>query len=244
MSLILKCCFPLFAGLAFAVSSLNGAIVITEILYNASGADGSQEWVEIYNSGSSTVDVTGWKLNDEDANAGDWGTLSGSLAPGEVGIITEVPETDFKSAWSTAATATIFSLGIGNWGNLANGSPGSTNETLHIVDDLGNPVDWANYENPGGNSSTDWPDSANGESIYVLAGFFDQTSNDDGSNWALSSVGTDGAVTSTATANFEAGNIGSPGVVATAIPEAETSGLFLGLVVSAGLLYRRRRTRA
>lgn len=35
-----------------------------EIMYDASGTDTDHEWVEIYNAGTTSVDITGWKFND------------------------------------------------------------------------------------------------------------------------------------------------------------------------------------
>jgi len=45
-----------------ATASAN--VVISEFLYDAQGTDADQEFVEIYNSGSATVDLTKWKVND------------------------------------------------------------------------------------------------------------------------------------------------------------------------------------
>jgi hypothetical protein len=56
----------------------NAAVVISEIMYNPAGADGSNpvsEWVEIYNSGDAAVDISGWRLDDEDAPT--WARRSG-----------------------------------------------------------------------------------------------------------------------------------------------------------------------
>ena len=51
---------PIFA---FAAA---GDIVFTEIAYDLKGADEGHEWVEIYNTLSSEIDITGWKFNDGD----------------------------------------------------------------------------------------------------------------------------------------------------------------------------------
>ncbi len=40
------------------------SVLFTEIMYNPIGADTGREWVEIYNDGTTTVDLTGWKFGD------------------------------------------------------------------------------------------------------------------------------------------------------------------------------------
>jgi hypothetical protein len=63
------------AVLQFTVtsSSLRGDVIISEIMYNPSSKESFNpdenlvEWIEIYNSGDSPVDITGWFLQDEEA---------------------------------------------------------------------------------------------------------------------------------------------------------------------------------
>ena len=51
------------AFLVFAVPLLVSAqVVITEIMYDPSGADAGHEWIELYNPGASVVSLTKWKL--------------------------------------------------------------------------------------------------------------------------------------------------------------------------------------
>lgn len=45
-----------------------GQVVINEIMYDLPGADAGREWVEIFNSGSESVDLTGWKLTEAGVN--------------------------------------------------------------------------------------------------------------------------------------------------------------------------------
>lgn len=55
----------------FAASS---DVIVTEIMYNPSGSDGGHEWVELYNTSTESVTITGgsasgaWRLNDGSAN--------------------------------------------------------------------------------------------------------------------------------------------------------------------------------
>lgn len=224
--------------LSLATSALSANIIITEILYNPAGGDVPEpgvfayEWVEIHNSGSETVDLTGWMLRDEDGNSSNWGTLSGSLAPGGVGVITTSTSENFKASWSTAADAVIFT--VPGWGSLANNVSAPGNEVTQIQDESGTPVDIADYL-----TVDPWPTTGGSESIYLLQGFMTPEANDDGANWAVATLGVDGAINPVAGPdNFNTNTIASPGV----IPEPSTYAvIFLGLVGSAALIRRRRR---
>lgn len=221
--------------LSALLQPLVGQVLITEIMYNASGTDTGFEWVEIYNAGSTTVDVTGWKLSDEDDNNINWSQMTGTLAAGEVGIITQSSEVDFKASWPTATNAKIFTST--NWGSIANTVDAIDNEVLSILDGpegVGTEVDVANYM-----TIAPWPVGVNGSSIYLLPGFIDPVSNDDGSNWAASELGVHGAVNPLAGGTYAVGNIGSPGVVV--VPEPGTIAFFLGLLAFTGVMIRRRR---
>jgi hypothetical protein len=52
----------LFAPKVFAESSL----IINEIMYDLPGTDATHEWIELFNAGSSEIDLTDWKFNDGD----------------------------------------------------------------------------------------------------------------------------------------------------------------------------------
>lgn len=67
----------LCAAFLFAFSA-KAALVINEINYSPAGADDKHEWLEIYNSGPESIDLTGCKLND-----GDTETNHGFNAPPE-----------------------------------------------------------------------------------------------------------------------------------------------------------------
>lgn len=59
-------------------------VKINEVLYNPAGEDAGNEWIELCNSGSTTVDLTGWTVQGAGTT---WSTLftfpSLSIAPGE-----------------------------------------------------------------------------------------------------------------------------------------------------------------
>ena len=42
------------------------SLIINEIMYSLPGADDKHEWIELFNAGSSEIDLTGWKFHDGD----------------------------------------------------------------------------------------------------------------------------------------------------------------------------------
>jgi hypothetical protein len=61
-------------GMTLAACSLaasqtaRAALVISEVLANELGSDTDGEWFEIYNNGAETIDLSGYKLGDEEAS--------------------------------------------------------------------------------------------------------------------------------------------------------------------------------
>ncbi|OHA19653.1 MAG: hypothetical protein A2836_02105 [Candidatus Taylorbacteria bacterium RIFCSPHIGHO2_01_FULL_45_63] len=43
-------------------------VVINEIAYDIEGSDTDREWIEIWNNGSESIDLSSWKLNEADTN--------------------------------------------------------------------------------------------------------------------------------------------------------------------------------
>ncbi|MEM6338008.1 MAG: lamin tail domain-containing protein, partial [Bacteroidota bacterium] len=81
-------------------------IVITEIMYNPASSESNTQtqYVELYNAGSSAVDISGWQLDDEDADGPN--TIPAGTTPipaGGVALIVGSSAADFNGAWSTAA---------------------------------------------------------------------------------------------------------------------------------------------
>ncbi|MEI6863744.1 MAG: lamin tail domain-containing protein [Candidatus Adlerbacteria bacterium] len=91
--------FIFCVALTCAPASALAAVQITEIMYDVSGTDTGREWVEITNTGSSAVDVSGYKFFEANTNHGIT-VLSGSavLAPGGVAVIVD-DATKFAADW-------------------------------------------------------------------------------------------------------------------------------------------------
>lgn len=53
----------------FFPPTVNAQVVVSEIMYDLEeGSDTGREWIEVFNSGSSIVDLTAWKLFEADTN--------------------------------------------------------------------------------------------------------------------------------------------------------------------------------
>ncbi len=71
--LVLALALPLVAPVI-----VHAEVIISEIMYNPQGTDLdttvtpniSREWAELYNTGSSAVDISGWQFGDSQDN--DW----------------------------------------------------------------------------------------------------------------------------------------------------------------------------
>ena len=95
-------------------SAVSPSLLITEVLYDTPGTDSIEEWVEIYNPTGSTIDLTGWTLND---NSGTF-TLSGSITAGA--YITVARDTaGFNALYGFNPTITGMNLALGNSGDRA-----------------------------------------------------------------------------------------------------------------------------
>lgn len=86
-------------GFGLAVTALtalpaSGALVISEVLFNEAGSNVDGEWIEIYNNGTTAIDLTNFKIGDEETSGGT-GTgeamhlfpAGATIAPGAVQII-------------------------------------------------------------------------------------------------------------------------------------------------------------
>jgi hypothetical protein len=90
--------------------SAHADVVVNEAMINPDGADTGLHWVELYNNGSSAVDLDGWVLERAKSSWDLSVDLSGTIAPGEWFVITEggtpgdltVPLLDFGNATSSA----------------------------------------------------------------------------------------------------------------------------------------------
>ena len=56
-----------------SVSAASSTIVVSEVLYDAAGAEPDEEWIEIYNLSASPIDLSDYKVGDEETQGGGEG---------------------------------------------------------------------------------------------------------------------------------------------------------------------------
>ncbi len=136
-------------------------IVITEIMYSPPGSDAMYEYMELYNNGTSNVDLEGYYFSE-----GIVDTLPAIvLAPDEYLLLVA----------DSAAIDMEFGLAGIEWqeGGLSN-----SGEDIELRDALGNVVDYVNYM-PGGG----WPEEANGDGPALV--LCDPSDDNEGpTNWS------------------------------------------------------------
>ena len=122
--------------------SLFAGVVINEIMYHPASLSDEDEFIELYNSTTQTVDLSGWKLRKGVDYTFPAGTL---LAPGAFAVVSPSPEA-FLSHYGKMPVLGPYS------GHLANDG-----ETLELMDAAGNTADQVKYRDEEG-----WPVVADG----------------------------------------------------------------------------------
>lgn len=213
----------LLSGLPAAnmVQGAQADLVITEIMYNPkSNPEGRWEWVEIYNAGPGSVDLSGFVFDDDDSSPLSGSNIaSGVIASGDTAVLfnANTPTADFIAAWGTDVNAIPVSSWsglnntngdrVGLWNSFASYDGGNSGTWV-------NPIDSVTYDD-GAGAGNEWPDSTDGASIYLLDAAAGSTSNDSGSAWGLSVSGQHGAFSG---ASDAAGNAASPMVLQEPVP--------------------------
>ena len=127
-------CLQFFASLfilLFCVSVSALDVRITEFLYNAEGADGGKEYVEIINLGPESVDVGSLRFVENDRLHIIRESRGGAtLSPGTIAVIVDNPE-EFSSNYSYRGILLDSSFSLSNSGTTLKIT--SDNSTLHSI---------------------------------------------------------------------------------------------------------------
>ncbi|HEY4515166.1 MAG TPA: lamin tail domain-containing protein [Candidatus Paceibacterota bacterium] len=140
-------CFVLLIplGLTFLPLITHAQLVISEVMYDASGSDTDREWVEIYNKGTTPIKIiTGsgggsWRFVDTSPHVLNSDNSDTTIGSGEYAIIAK-NASQFRSEWP-AFDGLVFSSSI----SLPN-----TSATISIKDGDQNIPDFATYSSSDG----------------------------------------------------------------------------------------------
>ncbi len=191
-------------------------IIITEIMYDPNSAEDNWEWIEIYNAGTSSVDLTGFVVDDNNSVSHSAANVAGgTLAAGQQAVLYNVD--DVSTADFTAAWGSVNLIPVTNWAALAlNNTGDQLSLWKSFADYSGDHATHANaIDTVTFNSGVGFPDPV-GASIYLTDLGAD---NNIGSNWAASTVGGGTPLFSGYQSSAAGGNlgtdIGSPGTPGT-----------------------------
>ncbi|MBN1494329.1 lamin tail domain-containing protein, partial [Candidatus Peregrinibacteria bacterium] len=138
MSLIFTNHLPIF-DLNTALAAAPGSVVINEVAWAGTADSSTDEWIELYNTTSSPIDLTGWTIVDDNGDA-VYVIASGMVAGNGYFLIEDSEETT-----SIPANAVI------------NISLANTGDSLVLKDNLGAVIDTVNSTGGmwfAGNSTT------------------------------------------------------------------------------------------
>ncbi len=158
-------------------------LVISEIMYNPTSKEPDWEWVEIYNAGDTTVNLSGYVLDDNNNTYLSAANIaSGSIRTGETAILFNadaITATDFAETWGTG----INLIGVTNWNWLNNGS----GDKISIWSSFASyDADKKTHNNAIDTADYTGLSSADGASIYLTDLNAD---NSLASNWSISTNG-------------------------------------------------------
>jgi beta-lactamase superfamily II metal-dependent hydrolase len=151
-------------------------VVFSEIFYDTPGTDSVEEWIELYNNSSVTIDISGWTITDNNGAGATFTIPQGnSIAPG--------------AYFTIAIDSTGFYALYGYNANLYGGIPSlnNTGDALILKDGNGNTKDTVAWEGgstggiPTGWGSTTAPSAATG---YTIVRSSVTTDNDTYTDWS------------------------------------------------------------
>lgn len=219
------------AALLSGASARAGSLIITEVDPTGSSTSTyTQDWFELTNYGSSTISLSGWKMDDNSNTFANAVSLTGpsSIAAGQTIVFVEdtgsssdsTLDASFENAWFGSTSNVPAGFTIGNYGGSGVGL-GSGGDAVNIFNSSG--VLQAGVQFGAATSNVTFDNS-----VAKIT----NTGSSDGTISTVSVVGVNGAF------KDAAGEIGSPG----AVPEPDSVLLFTlagGLLAVFGVVRRR-----
>jgi hypothetical protein len=205
----------LFAGgLGAIFSDARADVIISELMYNPQGSDQetgiNREWAELYNTGSTSVNIGGWQFGD--ANDSQWASAfpAGTIIQPNQALVVTGDAASFDLEWGSG----INRIQVSSFPTLANVLTNPTNiERPTIRNGSGTVIDAVTYSDNFNALADPWPkiNGDDGQSIMLVPQGLSAAGNDHGANWKPSVRGVYGAKFR----NNDGENHGSPGFVDT-----------------------------
>src|SRR6478752_2781752 len=204
----------LISVFALAGHTLRAEVMLSEIMYNPQNGGANRDWVELYNSGSSAVNLSGWQFGLPTNNSWTAALPSGtSIGAGQALVLTPSSAT-LDSDWGSG----INRIQVSNFPALTSDPNNNVAAATLAIRNASSVIqDQVTYKDGAGWPTTNGND---GNSIYLLPQALSSSANDSGANWKPSSRGVYGAVWTSAGGASE--NHASPGYVATTPQSAFT----------------------
>ncbi len=140
--------FLRYTILLFSIVFLNGQVIITEVMYNLEGSDSPNEFIELYNPTTDTVDISGWRIRDkystdtiEDSSNGQ------KIPPKGYGLIMEGDYSLSHGIYTIPANTIIMKVDDKSIGNGLSGS-----DSLYLINvsgDISDSLGWTDRALPG-----------------------------------------------------------------------------------------------
>ena len=162
------------AFLLFSVTTTQATVLINEVLFDPSGVDTGGEWVEIFNSADSAIDMSGWQLYPD--GIGYFVFPHGFSIPGKSFMTVHLRSfgaVDDKNLYHDLADENMGNSS----GSIALFRAGSRNKE--------NIVSFLRYQKPGSSERKTWESTASDAGIWVKGNFIDLTSFEEGSSVGL-----------------------------------------------------------
>ena len=153
-----------YGSAQFAGNPIDRTVIINEIGWGGTAASAADEWIELYNTANTSVDLAGWRLRAADGQPDV--ALSGTIGPLDYYLIERTDDSTISDIDGDLLSP--FGTGLSNAG-----------ETLQLLDASGTAVDSANQD--GG----PWPNADEGAAPgYRSLERVDPLADDTDGNWA------------------------------------------------------------
>jgi hypothetical protein len=175
------------------------SLLITEVMFNPAGDEPDWEWIEVYNNTGTSLDLTGWVLDDDDGNPLAAPNIAGgTIAQGQTAVLFNADSLaleTIEAAWLTAANPSINFVPVTNWtagpelGNNGDAFGLWSSFANYQADEFASGTPRRGFDNAEASlayaTNAPWPSSANGQSIFLndLGAFNGNGPNADGAAW-------------------------------------------------------------